>query len=104
NVECLALGELVILFIGQWFATVLFRVVFLCLFGCFVTKKVPWIFFVGVELYMGIFVRTVLKIHPLQINGFPIFQIPFLVFGQFYALNLIGYFYSVLPECDNLIR
>src|SRR5690554_6921639 len=104
NIKGLALGELLILFIGERFATVLFRVVFLCLFGCFITKEKLCIFFIGIELYMSIFVRTVFKIQPLQINGFPIFQIPFLVFGQFYALNLIGYFYPVLPECDDLIR
>src|SRR5690606_41189672 len=33
NVECLALGKLLILFIGECFATVLFRVVFLCQIG-----------------------------------------------------------------------
>src|SRR5690606_20858951 len=65
NVKGLALGELLILFIGERFATVVFRVVFLCLFGGFIAKKKLRIFFVGVELHMGIFVRTVLKIQPL---------------------------------------
>src|SRR5690606_2083205 len=104
HINSFALRELFVLFIGERFATVVFRVLFLCLLGCFVTKKVLWIFFVGVELYIGVVVRTVFKIQPLQINGFPVFQILFLVFGQLYALNLIGYFYPFLSECDNLVR
>src|SRR5690606_5424382 len=56
NVKGLALGELLVLFVRDCFATVVFRVVFLCLFGCFITEKELRIFFVGVELHMGIFV------------------------------------------------
>src|SRR5690606_26397669 len=65
NVKCFALGELLVLFVRECFATVVFRVIFLCLFGGFIAKKELRIFFVGVELHMGIFVRTVLKIQPL---------------------------------------
>src|SRR5690606_16229423 len=65
NINRLALGELLVLFIRKHFVAEYFRVVFLCLFGGFIAKKVLWIFFVGVELYMGIFVRTVLKIQSL---------------------------------------
>src|SRR5690606_6859982 len=65
NVNRLALGELLVLFIGEHFVAEHFRVVFLCLFGGFITKKKLCIFFVGVELHMGIFVRTVLKIQSL---------------------------------------
>src|SRR5690606_31959591 len=72
-INSFALRELFVLFIGKRLATVVFRVFFLCLLGCFVTKKVFWIFFIGVELYIGIFVRTVLKIQLLQIDGFPVF-------------------------------
>src|SRR5690606_4982691 len=60
HINSFALRELFVLFIGERFTTVIFRVLFLCLFRCFVAKKILWIFFVGVELYIGIFVRTVL--------------------------------------------
>src|SRR5690606_20400062 len=65
NIKCFALGKLFVLFIGERFATIVFRVVFLCLFGGFITKEKLRIFFVDVELHMGIFVRAVLKIQPL---------------------------------------
>src|SRR5690606_28785593 len=62
NKNRLALGELLVLFIRKHFVAEHFWVVFLCLFRCFIAKKKLRIFFVGVELHMGIFVRTVLKI------------------------------------------
>src|SRR5690606_2045402 len=49
NIKGLALGELFVLFIRERFTTVLFRVIFLYLFGGFITEKELCIFFVGVE-------------------------------------------------------
>src|SRR5690606_18260799 len=65
NVNRLALGELFVLFVRDCFASVVFWVVFLYLFGCFIAKKKLRIFFVGIELHMGIFVRTVFIVQPL---------------------------------------
>src|SRR5690606_34694030 len=65
NIKGLALGELFVLFIRERFTTVLFRVIFLYLFGGFITEKELCIFFIGIELNMGIFVRTVLKVQSL---------------------------------------
>src|SRR5690606_23016410 len=65
NMNRLAIGDLLLLFCLKHLVAEYFRVVVLCLFGRFIAKKVLWMSFVGVVLYMDIFVRTVLKIHPL---------------------------------------